>query len=216
MIPGRRTFLKTSGFAVPAITLWPGILVPPARELQADIIIIGGGIGGCAAALAAARSGSRVILTEETDWLGGQLTQQGVPPDEHQWVEKLGVTQTYRTFRQLVRTYYQTHYPLTADARNRTHLNVGSCGVSRLCHEPRVALAVLRAMVAPYISNGRLQLLLHTRPVGASGTGDRVEAIHVLDLQSGYNRTLTGAYFLDATGGWSTAASDWHGIQYWR
>jgi NADPH-dependent 2,4-dienoyl-CoA reductase/sulfur reductase-like enzyme len=42
--------------------------------LRADVVVIGGGVGGCAAALAAARSGSRVILTEETDWVGGQLT----------------------------------------------------------------------------------------------------------------------------------------------
>lgn len=37
---------------------------------QSDVIIIGGGLGGTAAALAAAKAGLRVILTEETDWLG--------------------------------------------------------------------------------------------------------------------------------------------------
>jgi len=37
----------------------------------ADIIVLGGGLGGCMASLAAAKSGRRVILTEETDWLGG-------------------------------------------------------------------------------------------------------------------------------------------------
>ena len=44
----------------------------PAKELTADIVVIGGGLGGCAAALAAAQHGLRVILTEETDCLGGQ------------------------------------------------------------------------------------------------------------------------------------------------
>jgi NADPH-dependent 2,4-dienoyl-CoA reductase/sulfur reductase-like enzyme len=47
-----------------------------AKELHADVAIIGGGIGGCAAALAAARAGHRVVLTEETDWIGGQLTSE--------------------------------------------------------------------------------------------------------------------------------------------
>lgn len=37
---------------------------------QSDVIIIGGSLGGTAAALAAAKAGLRVILTEETDWLG--------------------------------------------------------------------------------------------------------------------------------------------------
>ena len=41
--------------------------------LTADIVIIGGGLGGVASALSSLRNGKKVILTEETDWLGGQL-----------------------------------------------------------------------------------------------------------------------------------------------
>ena len=60
------------------------------RELVTDMLIVGGGLGGVAAALAAARLGRAVILTEPTDWLEGQLTTQAVPPDEHPWIEQLG------------------------------------------------------------------------------------------------------------------------------
>ena len=38
------------------------------------------------------RAGPDVVLTEETDWLGGQLTSQAVPPDEHPWIEQFGAT----------------------------------------------------------------------------------------------------------------------------
>ena len=69
------------------------------KELAADLVIIGGGLGGCAAALAAARNGLRVILTEETDWIGGQLTAQAVPPDESPWIETFGGTQSYLGLR---------------------------------------------------------------------------------------------------------------------
>ena len=55
--------------------------------LSADVVIVGGGLGGCATALAACRNGLKVIMTEETDWIGGQVSQQGVPPDEHAWIE---------------------------------------------------------------------------------------------------------------------------------
>ena len=48
------------------------------KEVRTDILVAGGGVGGVAAALAAVSLGRRVVLTEETDWLGGQLTSQAV------------------------------------------------------------------------------------------------------------------------------------------
>ena len=59
------------------------------EEMKADIVVVGGGMGGCATALAACRNGMNVILTEETDWIGGQVSQRGVPPDEHKWIESV-------------------------------------------------------------------------------------------------------------------------------
>ena len=55
------------------------------KEQRTEILVVGGGTGGVAAAL-----GCRVVLTEETDWIGGQLTSQAVPPDEHRWIESFG------------------------------------------------------------------------------------------------------------------------------
>ena len=57
------------------------------------------------------------MLTEEYAWLGGQLTSQAVPPDEHIWVEQFGVTARYRALREGIRRYYRDHYPLTDAAR---------------------------------------------------------------------------------------------------
>ena len=44
------------------------------KELKVDILIVGGRLGGCAAAIAATSLGKKVVMTEETDWIGGQLT----------------------------------------------------------------------------------------------------------------------------------------------
>src|SRR5262244_1412389 len=96
-----------------------------ARELRCEVAVIGGGAGGCAAALAAARTGLNVILTEETDWLGGQLTAQAVPPDENPWIETFGGTASYLNLRQRIRDYYLRNFPLTAEARARRFLNPG-------------------------------------------------------------------------------------------
>jgi len=43
-----------------------------------DVVVIGGGAGGTAAAVEAARCGARTLLVEETPWLGGVLTSAGV------------------------------------------------------------------------------------------------------------------------------------------
>lgn len=169
------------------------------EELSADVVIAGGGLGGCAAALSALGDHLSVILTEETDWIGGQITQQGVPPDEHQWIETHGATRLYRDFRSRVRDYYIRNYPLTESARTREYLNPGDGSVSRLCHEPRVALAVLEGMLAPYISSGKLILLPEHKITGADVTGDKVRALEALNIRSGKRIVLNAPYFVDAT-----------------
>jgi hypothetical protein len=138
-------------------------------------------------------------MTEETDWVGGQLTAQAVPPDEHPWIESFGATWSYRTYRNRVRDYYRQHYPLTEQARTRWDLNPGDGSVSRLTHEPRVSLAVLEAMLAPYQGGGQLLVLLRHVPVAADTEGDWVRAVRVRSLEDGRERTIHAAYFLDAT-----------------
>jgi len=170
-----------------------------ARELDCDIAVIGGGVGGFAAALAALRNGRRVILTEETRWIGGQLTSQAVPPDEHPWIEQFGCTRSYRAYRDSVREYYRRNYPLTDQARARADLNPGNGGVSRLTHEFRVSVAVLEAMLAPYVGSGQLLVLLEHVPERASTDRDSVRSVAVRDTRNGLTRTITAKYFIDAT-----------------
>ena len=45
-----------------------------------DIVVGGGGVSGCAAALAAARKGAEVLVLEQNGFLGGSLTACGVGP----------------------------------------------------------------------------------------------------------------------------------------
>ncbi len=169
------------------------------KKLTADVIIIGGGVGGVAGALAAAQLGKRVILTEETDWIGGQLTNQAVPPDEHPWIEQFGATASYREFRDRVRDYYRRNYPLTAAARQNRQLNPGNGWVSRLCQEPKVALAVLQEMLAPYVSSGLITILLRHKIMDAAAEGDAVRSATVRNLDTQDLVELSGPFFLDAT-----------------
>lgn len=193
MVESRRGFLE----ATSRFLLLPQVL-RGARELAVDVAVIGGGFGGVSAALAALRHGARVILTEETDWIGGQVTSQAVPPDEHAWIESHGCTRSYRAYRNAVRDYYRRHYPLTETARRQDHFNPGAATVSRIAHEPRVSLAVLEAMLAPHVAAGRLTILLRHVPVAADLVGDRVRSVTIRHPEDG-TRTIKAEYFLDAT-----------------
>lgn len=168
-------------------------------EYSAHIVIVGGSTGGCAAALAAARMGQNVIITEETSWLGGQLTSQAVPPDEHSYIEQYGCTRSYRRYRDGVRAHYKNHFPLTAEAYADNRFNPGSAFVSAISHDPRVGVAVIQEMLAPYVHSGQIRLLMHYRIVSAEADGDRVLSVTVEHAPSGERAILTAPYFLDAT-----------------
>lgn len=93
----------------------PGTAVLPvgtddsAVDLDCEVLVAGGGTGGVAAALAAARRGADVCLLEETDWLGGQFTAQGVSAlDEHDHIETAGGTASYYELRERLRAHYRT------------------------------------------------------------------------------------------------------------
>lgn len=216
----RRGFLWTASGLVAAggaaVTVWAGREphaptdppegdAPPAveecaEELAADVVIVGGGLGGCAAALGAAREGATVILTEETDWIGGQLTAQAVPPDEHKYIEKNGCTAEYRRLRNGARDHYrkQKNPALTPGAKNNALLNPGNGWVSRVCAEPRVWLSVLEDMLEPLVRTGKLRVLRNWTPTAADVDGDRVRAV-TGRTRDGKAQTLVGKYFLDAT-----------------
>lgn len=48
------------------------------QTLTTDVLVVGGGTGGTAAAIQAARQGVQTILVSEFPWLGGMLTSAGV------------------------------------------------------------------------------------------------------------------------------------------
>lgn len=202
----RRGFFKTSlalGAAAGAPTVFTRGATLPAksapRELAADVLVVGGSFGGVAAALTAARMGCRVILTEENAWIGGQATAQGIPLDEHPWAEDYGRTQSYAEFRSRARDYYRRNFPLSEAARQDPRLNPGAGWVSKLCIEPRVALAVLHEMLAPHLAAGRVRLFTRHRPVAAHTAGDRVRAVTLRDEITGHERTFAAPYVLDGT-----------------
>lgn len=206
----RRTFLQASSMVglgslieQPAHGASPVLqtnaLLTAGTTVDTEVLVAGGSLGGVATALALLRNGRKVVLTEECDWLGGQITAQGVPPDEHPWIESHGAPRSYRRYRELVRSYYRDFYPLSEHAQHAEHLNPGNGSVSRICHEPKVGVAVLNQMLAPYQSSGQLRVLLQYVPVSSKVSGNWVQSVRFKHVSSGNEVEITAGYVIDAT-----------------
>jgi FAD dependent oxidoreductase len=168
-------------------------------ELACDVLVVGGGCGGVAAALAATDLGRSVVLTDAGSWLGGQLTSQAVPPDEHPWVERTGTTARYRQLREAVRTRYKRTRRLTEKAMRDPLFNPGAAWVSNLSAEPGIFREALDDLLRPAQAQGLLKCRMRHRLLEAVMDGDKIAAVRFEDLESGQQLTITAGYFLDAT-----------------
>jgi hypothetical protein len=140
----------------------------PIKTIPCDVLVAGGGLGGVASALEALHLGKKVCLTEITDWIGGQVSQQGVSAlDEGTMANKAVLfSKQYNEFRQRVRSHYGGEQ------------NPGKCWVSQLCFSPQVGVQVLEEMLEPYKRSGQLVVLTNT-------------VIHDLDLNAQQIRSVT-------------------------
>ena len=181
----------------PSCAVVPVANLTSARTVACDVLVVGGGTGGVAAALAAARRGRHVHLTEETDWIGGQLTAQGVSAlDEHDHIERFGGTASYYRLRNAMRDHYRPH---AGAAGKRADFNPGNCWVTRLAFEPKVAVTAMMALLQPHIDAGRLTLHLRSKPAAAQVEGDRIISVTAVDLEHGGAVRFCPGVVLDAT-----------------
>ena len=170
--------------------------------VECDILIVGASAGGTAAALAAADAGAMVCLLEETDWLGGQLTVQGVcTPDENRHIETFGCTRRYQAFRNATRDYYKSEYSLSQAGLAQNWFNPGSCWVSGLSFEPRVGARILAEMLETHVTSGKIHVYYRTRATGitmASDGPDRIDEV-IASHTDGAVLRFRAKFVLDAT-----------------
>jgi hypothetical protein len=163
-----------------------------------DIAVIGASLGGVVAAWRACEAGHRVLLAAEHPWLGGQLTAQGVPPDEHAAIERGGACASYRDFREAMRAHYRAQ-PGFEDHTSLTRgLNPGDGWVSNLCIEPAVAASRFETMLAAHEAAGRLVLLRGVEPVSVARQGRLLAGVRLRDA-SGHVQEVQARFFVDAT-----------------
>jgi hypothetical protein len=166
--------------------------------LTTEVAIIGASLGGVMAAWQACALGRRVVLVAEHKWLGGQMTAQAVPPDEHPAIERGGASASYLAFRAAIRAHYRADPDFDDHTSLTEGCNPGDGWVSRLCFAPDVAAAYFEALLVPYVQSGMLVLLRDSQLQSVErGTKTRIDAVEVSSGSA--NTKIVAALFLDAT-----------------
>ena len=157
-----------------------------------DIAIVGGGASGTSAAIQAARMGSKVVIIEPTDWVGGQMTAAGVStmdgflPNNYAFGERGGI---YRDFINRVKNYYITNY-------NSKLIATCYFDNQHECFEPRIGQLILNQMLAEYppnAANGSIKVYLREKTLSAIKSVNLVTGI-ITD-----KRTINAKITIDAT-----------------
>lgn len=167
------------------------------KELSADVIIYGGSLGGTLAAYSAAKTGRRTFLFAESDWLGGQLTVQAVPPTNTSSLRRRDVLPPYRAYRNKVREHYRSHPYIIDSLKNKDYFCPGGSTVSRLAHPPKLALKLLMEMLEPFLASGTLKVFYSSLLKRAEVCGDEIRALYIVCPEEEYH--VTGKYYLDGS-----------------
>jgi hypothetical protein len=118
--------------------LWP---IPQAEEVwQCQVVVIGGSLGGVAAASHAMQGGAQTCLIELTPWLGGQISAQGVSAlDESQTMRwRQNFAPSWQGFKQLIRSQPVDLPAWTGLPSPQPVAAINSCWVGELCFPPKV------------------------------------------------------------------------------
>lgn len=147
-----------------------------------DVVVVGGGEAGIAAALQLKWMNISVALTEETDYLGGMSTAAGVSTMDGNF-ESFHRTGFYKNFTDKVIKYY------TSIGRK-----VGVCywNEDEICFEPKVGERILREM----LEQDQIKIYFRSYPVAAfykKGT----KTLSKILFSDG--RVLSAKVFIDAT-----------------
>ncbi len=159
------------------------------NHLDYDVAVIGGGAAGVAAAIAAAKTGSRTILVDAGPMLGGELLSgmsiDGALNARGEWVVKGVSDEIYNECRKM-----DGFIGPLSDFRL----------ISYICCDPEV----MKIAIARVLARHNVTVLLYTHATEVAMAGGRVASVL---LQSKNRRTLlTAKYFIDASGDGDIAA----------
>lgn len=167
----------------------PDTSAPLRADAECDVIVVGGGMAGCAAALAAARNGAKVLLIEQNAFLGGAATA-GMVGQFVGWQTRSGRTVIRGVAEEIVER-------LRAD---------GGCGplgtfvmsTGHVMNRIEYDAQVLKVSLEQMLIEAGVRILFKSVNMGAACEGGHVTELRV--WAAGKPLTLRAACYIDASG----------------
>lgn len=169
------------------------------NQIEKDVAIIGGGFGSIPAAISILKNGFKVVITDEFDWLGGQVTSQALcVPDDLNIGDDIGSSKMYSEFRTRIRDLYKSKYKLSFFGNIQKHFCPGNARCSHIAAEPNIAYEAICHWLKPYIENGSLSIFTGYKPIASELENKKIKTI-TLSNPKHEKITIQSKYFLDAT-----------------
>lgn len=120
------------------VSIWLSLFSATAqRELRTcSVLVVGGSLGGVAAAIESASSGVDTCFVVESGWIGGQMTSQGVSAVDEAFFD---TSPAYEEILAKIRHHYKSTYNIPNNARGNAAdggLNPGPCWKRRRSKSP--------------------------------------------------------------------------------
>jgi len=160
--------------------------LPTAKEVwTCDVAVIGGSLGGVAAASHAMQSGATTCLIELTPWLGGQISSQGVSAlDESQSMRSdETLSESWMHFKRLLAKQIVRLPDWTNLRGDRRVDEINSCWVGILCFPPIAGASASEQLLknaATRSPNSRWSVSTAFKGADFDASGRLVTAIHAV------------------------------------
>lgn len=192
-----------TSWGTPSVTeLTPNVTAVADLLPAYDVVVIGAGTGGSMAAIQAARLGASVLLVEETDWIGGQMSAAAVTSmDEGNETPSAGVSRDSPRERGLYREFFHRavdHYDTIGLSTDTPYISENHFGL-----EPHPSRTILYNMIQDTrrMDGGQtLHLILRGEVTGVAKSGNRVTGVTIDHTTDSTNsRSFSSEILIDAT-----------------
>ncbi len=188
--------------------------LPDAQEdWQCEVVVVGGSLGGVAAAAHAMQAGAVTCLIELTPWLGGQVSAQGVSAiDESLLAWQSGAfSPSWSRFKTLIQQQ-TVKLPAWVPVRKNPRVeSLNSCWVGRLCFSPQAGAAAAQKLLkaaSAKAPGSRWGTSIAFKGAEFDATGNVITAIHAVRRQPRRSNYVPEGWFSRELGRWYSWQAD--------